>query len=142
MLDSYIYIVIVPISIAILLGLIFFFKTITGNNSTYKPKNIKNQRTTMTAFFRLLSQSRKSRKILQRIQRLRINRTVLLNYPRTANSPLRKFAILPQQTKLHRTQFSSVHMNTQLQSLRIRAKQRFARLLTEDLTNSLKIRSA
>ena len=41
MLDSYIYIVIVPISIAILLGLIFFFKTITGNNSTYKPKNIK-----------------------------------------------------------------------------------------------------
>ncbi|AEM23483.1 hypothetical protein Bint_2889 [Brachyspira intermedia PWS/A] len=41
MLDSYIYIVIVPISIVILLGLIFFFKTITGNNATYKPKNIK-----------------------------------------------------------------------------------------------------
>lgn len=32
---------------------------------------------------------------LQRIQRLRINRTVLLNYPRTENSPLRMFAILP-----------------------------------------------
>ena len=39
--DSYIYIIIVPISIIILIGIIFFFKSITGNNSTYKPKNIK-----------------------------------------------------------------------------------------------------
>lgn len=41
MTDSYIYIIIVPISIVILLGIIFFFKSITGNNTTYKPKNIK-----------------------------------------------------------------------------------------------------
>ncbi|CRF35149.1 hypothetical protein BRSU_2464 [Brachyspira suanatina] len=41
MLDSYTYIVIVPISIIILFGIILFFKTITGSSSTYKPKNIK-----------------------------------------------------------------------------------------------------
>ncbi|MEI0698181.1 restriction endonuclease [Brachyspira intermedia] len=41
MTDSYIYILIVPVSILGLFGIIFFFKSITGNNSVYKPKNIK-----------------------------------------------------------------------------------------------------
>ena len=41
MTDSYSYIIIVPISIIIVLGIILFFKIITGNNKTYKPKNIK-----------------------------------------------------------------------------------------------------
>ncbi len=41
MTDSYIYIFIVPVSILGLFGIIFFFKSITGNNSVYKPKNIK-----------------------------------------------------------------------------------------------------
>lgn len=41
MLDSYIYIIFVPISIIILLGIILFFKTVSSSSGIYKPKNIK-----------------------------------------------------------------------------------------------------
>ncbi|ELV06705.1 hypothetical protein H263_02534 [Brachyspira hampsonii 30599] len=42
MLDSYTYIIIVPVSIIIVLGIIFFLKSIMGgSNRTYKPKDIK-----------------------------------------------------------------------------------------------------
>ncbi|EKV58088.1 restriction endonuclease [Brachyspira hampsonii] len=42
MLDSYTYIIIVPVSIIIVLGIIFFLKSIMiGSNHTYKPKDIK-----------------------------------------------------------------------------------------------------
>ncbi|WP_300369143.1 restriction endonuclease [Brachyspira sp.] len=41
MLDSYIHIIMVPISIIIVIGIMLFLKTITNTNEKYKPKNIK-----------------------------------------------------------------------------------------------------
>ena len=41
MLDSYTYIIMVPIAIIIVIGIMLFLKAVTNTKDKYKPKNIK-----------------------------------------------------------------------------------------------------
>ncbi len=53
MFDSYVYILMVPISIIVIIGILLFIKTITNSNDNLKPKNIKKKITELEKIIEL-----------------------------------------------------------------------------------------